>query len=239
MTKTGPTMRTRLALACTLVFVAVALPACKMRTSPDVTGAITPTDVRERHPIVLSEAPHSLELYPGPGGRLSARQQEDLAAFAALYRQEGRSIIVAEAPSNGHHAAAGVRAALARSGLAGGQIQYRTYPAPDYTVAAPIRLSFARLKARVPHECGQWPEDFGVSNPGFSAQNRPYWNLGCATQANLAAQVADPLDLARSRQEGRVDTIRRTAGIEKLRKGEDPSTQYRTEASGINKTLGN
>ena len=70
-------------------------------------------------------------------------------------------------------------------------------------------------------------------------QNRPYWNLGCAYQANLAAQVADPIDLVRARPEDRLDTARRMNAIEKLRKGQDPTTVYKVNATKINSFGGN
>ena len=225
-----------LAIACAL------LPACVSRKA-DVTASV-PTDVRDRHPIVLSESPRSIEIYAG-AGRLDLRQSDDIAAFAAEYRAHGRSQIVAEVPSqdgvrgSGHRGLMAVRDSLARNGVGASSVQVRSYPAPDYTVAAPVRLSFARLQARVPHECGNWPEDLGASNGTFSATNRPYHNLGCAYQTNIAALVADPVDLVRGRTEGRIDTVRRMGAIDKLRAGQDPSTTYRDAATKINSAVGN
>ena len=203
-----------------------------------------PTDIRDRHPIVLSEAPRSIEIF-ADGPNLGSRQRDDLAAFAAEYRQHGRSQIIAEVPSvngrggNGHHGLHAIRQTLARNGVASSVIAVRGYPAPDHSVAAPVRLSFAKLQARVPHACGQWPEDLGASNFRFSASNQSYYNFGCASQHNLAAFVADPLDLERGRPEGRVDTVRRITAIGKLREGTDPSTSYRDGATRINQTVGN
>jgi pilus assembly protein CpaD len=113
------------------------------------------------------------------------------------------------------------------------------YPVDDPFIAAPIRLSFKRLQAKVAGRCGLWPQDLGVSDVGFNARNEPYWNHGCAMQSNVAAQVADPVDLVRGRQEGRVDTIRRMGNIEKLRQAQDPSTEWKAEDTVINKELGN
>ncbi len=217
--------------------VATGLSACTTRTSPFVTSSIGPLEISERHPIVLSDAPRSLELFPGPYG-LDGRQSNDLAIFLAEYREKGRSNLVIEAPGNGHGAST-VRAALSRHGVPAHLVQTRHYAQPHYSVAAPVRLSYAALRARVPHACDKYTHDFGMSNPGFSARNEPFWNLGCASQSNLAAQVADPLDLVRPRQEDRIDTIRRTNAIGKLRQGQDPSTQYRSEASQINRAVGN
>jgi pilus assembly protein CpaD len=241
MTRRDPRSGSRILAFASLALLAV-LPACKHR-SADVTGSV-PTDVRERHPIVLSEAPRSIEIYAN-GPRLDQRQSDDLAAFAADYRTHGRSGLIAEVPSHdgrsyrGHGGLAGIRSALAANGVSSALVEVRSYPAPDYTVAAPIRLSYARLQARVPHECGHWPEDFGASNARFSATNRPYWNFGCAYQTNLAAHMADPLDLERGRVEGRIDTTRRMAAIQKLREGQDPSTSYRDAATRINSNVGN
>ena len=102
----------------------------------------------------------------------------------------------------------------------------------------PIRLTFASLQAGVAHACGQWPTDLGSSDFRFSSSNAPYWNLGCSSQATLAAQVADPIDLVRSRDEGRPDIVKRMGAITKIREGKDPSTQYRQVTPQINSTVG-
>jgi pilus assembly protein CpaD len=107
-------------------------------------------------------------------------------------------------------------------------------------VASPIRLSFRRLQAKVAGKCGLWPQDLGVSDYGFNVRNEPYWNLGCSTQSNFAAQIVDPVDLVRGRAEGRIDTLRRGKDIDNLRQGKDPSTQWRQDDKGkISTTVGN
>ncbi len=75
--------------------------------------------------------------------------------------------------------------------------------------------------------------NFNQSNP-FSAtgqdasymENRPYWNLGCATQRNLAAMVDNPSDLVQPRGESPAYSSRRSVAIDKYRKGENPSGTY-------------
>jgi len=57
--------------------------------------------------------------------------------------------------------------------------------------------------------------------------NLPYWNLGCSMQRNLAAMVEEPADLVQPRGESPAYTARRSVMLEKYRKGEDPTTQYR------------
>jgi pilus assembly protein CpaD len=179
--------------------------------APDrvVTGSTYPFDHRDRHPIELARAPETLDVFVA-GASLDPRQEDDLRAFAAEFRRRGQGPMTAE------------------------RIAVATYPVEDPTLASPIRLSFPRLKARVASRCGLWPQDLGVSTPKANLNNEPYWNLGCATQANIAAQVADPVDLARGRSEGRIDTIRRAANIDKLRQGQDPSTDYKAQSNDIN-----
>lgn len=242
ITQRDPRIARKLRLLGGLALIAVALPAC-MNRKADITASV-PHDYRERHPIVLSESPRTIEIYAS-GRQLDRRQYDDLAAFAAEYRQHGRSQIIAEVPSHsgrggqGHHGLHAVRQALASHGVASSLVSVRGYPAADHTVAAPIRLSFAKLQARVASECGQWPEDLGASSYRFSASNRSHYNFGCATQNNLAVFVADPIDLERGRPEGRIDTVRRMTAIGKLRQGQDPSTVYRETATKINQSVGN
>ncbi len=58
--------------------------------------------------------------------------------------------------------------------------------------SAPLRLSYLQFVA-IPPDCPDWSE-----NIGRDPQNMPYPNMGCATQRNLAAMVANPEDLVAS-----------------------------------------
>jgi pilus assembly protein CpaD len=233
------TLRRASAMAAVLA-AAMMLGACAKRA--DVTGSLAPTDVRERHPIVLRDAPRSLDIFIGrAGGGLDPRQAEDVADFARDYARSGRGGLVAEVPTGtrrelaSHDTLNAIRAILGRSGA---RLSVRTYPVNDPGLASPIRLTFASLQAGLPHSCGQWIDDAGVSNIAMSASNASQWNFGCASQATLAAQVADPIDLVRARNEGRPDFGKRMGAITKLRDGKDPSTQYRQETPQINSTVG-
>ena len=57
-------------------------------------------------------------------------------------------------------------------------------------------------------------------------ENRPYWNLGCAYQRNLAAMVDNPADLVQPRGETPIYAARRTQALDKYRKGEATATVY-------------
>ena len=209
-----------------------------------VTGSTDSRDYRERHPIVLGEGWRTLDLFVTGGGGLDPRQRDDLRAFAAEYRTHGQGAIVARVPSGSrsdagaHYAMSRISDALAEAGLAD-RLSVSPYPVVDPWLAAPIRLSFTRLTATVKSPCGAWPRDLGVSDVRETMKNETYWNLGCATQSNLAAQVADPVDLVRGRTEGRADSIRRGKVIEAVREGKDPSTEYRQQGTKINQAVGN
>lgn len=225
------------------LMLALTLSACAKKS--EITDSIVPSDVRERHPIVLRDAPQSLDVFIGRAGAgLDSRQAEDVAAFAGEYRRRGRGGLVAQVPTGMQREIAArdtlesIRRALARGGVSPGTLSVRTYPVQDPGLASPIRLTFASLQAAVPHDCAQWPDDAGVSSWKSDASNKSLWNFGCANQALLAAQVADPIDLVRSRSEGRADIAKRMNAIGKLREGKDPSTQYRQETPQINSTVG-
>jgi len=229
-------------LGFTLV-AAMLLGACASKG--DLASSGIPSDVRERHPIVLRDAPRSLDVFVGrSGGGLDSRQAEDIADFAREYRRSGKGGLVAQVPTGtrremaAHDTLNGIRSALARGGVSGQALSVRTYPVVDENLASPIRLTFASLQAGLPHDCGQWPTDTGVSNFKEDMSNEPYWNFGCSAQATLAAQVADPIDLVRARSEGRPDIVKRMNAIAKIRDGKDPSTQYRQETPQINSTVG-
>lgn len=232
-------------LIAAVLAIGALLGGCANRTAEPDALAYGPNDVRERHPIVLRDAPRSLDVFVGrSGSTLDARQAEDVASFAREFRRSGKGGLVAEVPTGdrrdraAHDTLNGIRAALSRGGVSPAVLSVRSYPVQDPGLASPIRLTFASLQAGLPHACGQWPTDLGASDFKFSASNAPYWNLGCSSQATLAAQVADPLDLVRSRDEGRSDIVKRMGAIAKIREGQDPSTQYRQQTPQINSTVG-
>lgn len=246
MTGRRPTPSRRpVGLLCACALAALA-SACK--GDPPVTGAIGAADYRARHPIILTDASRSLDIFPTGPGHLDPRQADDVDAFMLEYRRYGRGGMLMEVPRGlpPARAASTERTAglvLQRAGQDG--VGRRDIVASPYAVAAPdlaapIRLSFARMQAKVADACGTWPQDLGGSNFAFDNSNRPVWNLGCSTQAAVAAQVADPVDLVRGRQEGRIDTVRRIRDVGQLRDGKDPSTQWRQDGqTSVKAQVGN
>lgn len=226
----------KLGASALLLVLAVTATAC---SRGQTTGSIKyPDDTRDRHPIVLGTKLKSLDLF-AIGTGIGTRQTEELQGFVLSHRREGRGPIMVQVPQgpgagrDQAHAVAAVRRVLGQGGY-----QMSSYQAHTPEVAAPIRISYYALQASVPHKCDQWPDDLIATTHDVKSQNQTHWNFGCATQANLAAQVEDPLDFARARPEGRIDTAKRMDGIERLRKGRDPSTQYRQQATSINQSVG-
>ncbi|MBB3973287.1 CpaD family pilus assembly protein [Hansschlegelia beijingensis] len=194
-----------------------------------------PQTYAQRHPIVLAEGAARLDLPVGGGRRgLTDRQRDDIRAFAADWRKNGRGPVGMLVPAGGASAGAAdyalpaIRTTLAAAGVPATSIVSQRYPA-DGAGVAPVKLGFVKLKAKVPHPCGLWPEDLGYGGGDLygETQNREYWNFGCAAQQNLAAQVADPEDLARPRTETPVYAARRQTVMEKYRAGTDTTTDYR------------
>ncbi|MBD8906903.1 CpaD family pilus assembly protein [Methylorubrum zatmanii] len=218
------------------ILLAGLLGACRTDRAA-TTGSTYPIDVRTRHPIVLADADRTLDVFPTGVGHLDPRQRADLEAFLVEYRRYGRGLLLVEMPRGVSPALAGpvertgaaIRRLAAEMGVPAGGFRIGDYPIANPALAAPLRLSFQRMQAKVADQCGLWPRDLGASDLRADWSNEPTWNFGCATRANFAAQVADPVDLVRGRPEGRIDTIRRTQDIGQLREGKDPSTQWRQD----------
>jgi pilus assembly protein CpaD len=103
-------------------------------------------------------------------------------------------------------------------------IYVRAYKPAGLTLAS-IKINYAKIVATA-GPCGLWPHDLGTSLDATDTENRPYWNLGCASQRNLAAMVDNPADLVQPRGEAPAYSPRRSVAIDKYRKGENPSGTY-------------
>ena len=190
-----------------------------------------PVDYRQRHPIVVRDGTQTVEIMLGRNrGGLTPDQRADVLAFAQTWRREAGSGVIVEVPQGGptDHAAADsmreIRSIFSAVGVPANAIYVRNYK-PARSSLASIKLNYSKLIAEA-GPCGQWPKDIGPSwNSGY-IENQPYWNLGCASQRNLAAMVENPADLVQPRGETPAWTPRRTVVLEKYRKGENPSGNY-------------
>ena len=224
-----------------LAMLAAPLGACTSRLDRVVNQAQTiPDDYRQRHPIVLTNAAQTLDVFPGgPSGHLDQRQMKDIEAFVKDYKSAGQGAMQVLVPRGAGHGGAvsqttlgAVRQALVHYGMHG-YINAGAYDVTDATLAAPLRLSFTRLTAKLATNCGDWPADLASGSTTQGWANRPYYNLGCATQQTLAAQVDDPRDLVNPRAEDPSDVQMRTRAIGFIRRGIDPSTIWNNQNSHI------
>ena len=205
---------------------------------------VYPTDYRERHPITLKERERTVEIFLGRNrGGLTASQRADVLSFAQLWRRESTSGIIVDVPQGGliGHAAADsmreVHSIFAASGVPSNAVYVRTYK-PSSSALASIKINYSKVVAEA-GPCGLWPHDLGTSFDQTYLENRPYWNLGCAHQRNLAAMVDNPADLVQPRGETPAYSPRRSVAIDHYRKGENPSGVYpdydKAKISGIGK----
>ncbi|MFM9973844.1 MAG: CpaD family pilus assembly protein [Beijerinckiaceae bacterium] len=220
-----------------VLLAAGGLAACN--SNSDVTSSI-PQDYRQRHPIALVQGNQTLDVFTGRASRtLDPRQQDDVRAFGRDYMQNGQGPLIAYLPSGGaqgvNEGLSGIRQALAGGG-ASGRLQIAHYQ-PESGSGAPIRLAYAKLTAEVASRCGYDGEDIVPSRFTENTSNRANNNFGCTYQRNLAAQIADPRDLVRPRQEGPVDVKKLLAGIEKIRKVE-AKNELRPDGVTIKETIG-
>ena len=230
------------AKAAALVIIPLTLAACGKVDRLATTASVIPDTVEQRHPIVLAEAPHMIDIFPG-NGRLDDGDKGRIADFVTLYKERGRGPITVLLPQGGaggkHESSVNViRRALARAGVAG-VIRVGHYTVTDPAVAAAVRLSFTGLKAKVATQCGEWPDDLASASSLHTWQNKQYWNFGCSYQNMLAVQVANPRDIASPQGEATSDVRMRMRAIQKVRQGTDPGTTWKVQNSNIGSVGGN
>lgn len=203
-----------------------ALVICGCNTDqPQIAAAPNvPTDYRLRHPITISEADHSLEIFVGSNrGELSAAQRAEVLAFAQTWKHEATGGVLVNLPvGTGNERAAAeagreVRSILAASGVPADGIVVRGYHPPGRSLAT-IHITYPKISAQA-GPCGLWPQDIGPSFNREYFENQPWWNMGCASQRNLAAMVDNPADLAQPRAETPAYTMRRNAVVDKYQQG--------------------
>lgn len=234
-------VRLRAALLMGLVSLAVA--GCQHDRI--VTGTVPP-DYRDRHPIQINEGIRSVQLFIGSGrSGLTPEQRALVGGFASQWKRYGSGPLSIELPANTANEVSSsntireLKSLLASSGVPGRAVQIRAYQSDQPSNLAPVRLVFPAVRAQVASRCHAGMEDLGP-NPTFeSTQNYSMRNFGCATQHNLAAQVANPEDLVQPRNEAQAYAARRRYVIEKYRQGQDPSSQYQTGNNGRVSNVGN
>jgi pilus assembly protein CpaD len=190
------------------------LSGCATRVQHTHVGAV-PDDYRTNHPIVIAEQDHVLDLPVGKySHKLNLKTGDTIQSFAQNYLKSGSSYLTIMKPTGAGNSPAAasystqVLKKLVHFGVPKGQITITPYDAQGYGDSASIRLIYSAISAST-HECGKWSEDM-LAN---SSDNKNYENFGCATQNNIAQQIANPLDLLSPRGSSPVDAARRATAI--------------------------
>jgi pilus assembly protein CpaD len=212
---------------------------CACQTDQDQIAAVpnVPYDYRMRHPITITEAEHTLQLFIGTNrSALMPQQRAELMAFAQTWKAEATGGVLIDLPTGtvNEQSAAGalreIQSMLAAAGVPPNTMMVRTYPASRYALAT-VKITYPKLTAQA-GPCGIWPEDIGPSFNRDYFENQPPWNYGCATQRNLAAMVVNPADLVQPQAETPPYTMRRTDVMQKYRQGQSTTTQYPNTNAG-------
>lgn len=197
--------------------LAAGLAGCANRDNPS-TGSI-PDDYRTRHPIIVGESERSIDIpVAASDRRLTIGTRDVIKGFAQTYKGSADGVVQIMLPRGSRNGAAidsvrrDIRSALVQGGIPASRLLETRYDAAASGDAAPVRLSFTAITAMA-GPCGAWPEDLVRD----TTQNRNWDNFGCATQANLAAQIENPTDLLGPRAQSPIDAARRGQVIDDYR----------------------
>jgi pilus assembly protein CpaD len=212
---------------------AVALAGCHNTTDTLITTGGIPDDYRHNHPIAVEEMLETMDVPVGQDtSRLSEPMKATVAGFGQKFNDSGASLMAVVAPSGSPNQVAAANIAvqiedvLHIAGVSPGAIEYRVYRAGPEERNAPVRIAFNRIQAHTA-PCGPWPDQITETS-----QNRLMASFGCASQQNLAAMVASPLDLIYPRGLTPADAVRRATVLEKYRKGDAFTSDTSREAGG-------
>lgn len=206
---------------------AISAAGCKHTEPGTRVAGWTLIDPSQRHPILVSKEPTVLPLRVARGSSgLSPRQRAKILDFYASFRatDNGNSRMEIKVPSGAPnevaamHAVQEMRTLLEAEGASQSDIIVEPYFA-EGEPQPPVRLSFLRYVAEAP-DCGTWP-----TNLASDRANLPYPNLGCATQRNFAAQIANASDLVEPRGMSPRSSERRDTVWNKYIKGDITSSK--------------
>ncbi|MFZ2102861.1 MAG: CpaD family pilus assembly lipoprotein [Oricola sp.] len=202
------------------LLLATALSGCgSLGRDPIQVGSV-PEDYRTSHPIVLSEKEHTLDIPIASGAReINLPVRSNIRAFAVEFAEAGTGSLFVMMPSGSpnEHAAKQIQSVIVQALVDGGASRKRIivqhYDAAQHGSSAAVRLSYNAVTAGT-DKCGNWPADMTETT-----ENRHYYDYGCSSQANLAAIIANPVDLMGPRQSSQIDATERAAVIEAYQKG--------------------
>lgn len=203
-----------------ICLVATLLTGCN---SSYVADEVHPrlTDPARRHPIITVAETATLDLFGSRYDKADeARAYVETTRFVRNYRYEGRGPLNIAVPRGAGgqvtRRVQNVRLVAYRNGV----LPERIRVVNQSRGHGGVTLSYDRIAAVGP-TCGDWSEDVTRNK-----QNLPYRNFGCATQRNLAAMTANPLDLMYPANETPRGSETRSADQKNFQQkiGKDPAT---------------
>ncbi len=210
--------------------LAAALSACASQPpAPGSQGELarTPTELWRAN---VESRPEEIQLAIRAQG-LSPAQADALSTLVEAWRTAEGGAVTVQAPVGGpdpravSYSGESARAFLVGRGVPASNIRVVGYEAKG-DPRAPLIVGFLRHTVDVP-TCGRtW------TNIAHSATNEVQPNFGCAVTANMAAQIANPGDLAGPRPLTPADAQRRDVVLDKYRKGELTSSAKDVQAAG-------
>jgi len=177
----------------------------------------------ERFPIAVEPQMQTLRVGFDAAG-LDADSEAYLQQFARDYLRNGSGSLRVSAPRRLPQAANLVADRLVDFGIPRNRIMTGLDDVPN--AADEVKITYIGYQAHV-EPCGDWS-----ANLGYTSANKASPNLGCATQHNLAAMVADPRDLATPKPFAPGDAQRGLTVLDKYRKGEPTPANKTAEQSG-------
>jgi len=191
---------------------------------------MVPQDGAVNHPITVEPSFRSLKL--AYDGRLSSDDVASLSAFVDDYLARGNGAISITAPAgpNTQRTITALGEQLANLGVPRSRILVGTQD----DAASDGRVEFGYISYQANSgACGDWS-----TQAADTADNAPMPNFGCAVQHDIAAQVADPRDLAQSRGLAPSDAARRMQVLNKYELGQSSATIKTKDQSGAVSDVG-
>ena len=161
-------------------------------------------DPAVNHPIQVQPSIRTIRLpFSGNDAGLMPDDAQHFDEFVASYIQHGNGAISIAVPAgrDSPQAIAYFGERLAAAGVPRDRILVGTRDVGD----GKVELGYIAYDATTA-ACGDWSANYGDTD-----SNRVSPNLGCATQHNLAAMVADPRDLVAPQPMGPGDAARRAS----------------------------
>ncbi|MEQ9643133.1 MAG: CpaD family pilus assembly protein [Alphaproteobacteria bacterium] len=184
---------------------------------PENSRLQTYDNARGNHPIELRSRVETTPVTISEKAGITETEQDQLDGFFSDYLAAGGGLlsIVASDKVGGREAAVKraerVASYAMHRGLLPQELDVRVGPTAN---DQPVVLSFQRYSLK-PQDCSRDAYEPNTTN----SRNTLHSRIGCATQANLAAMLANPADLAMRRTETPAD-LRRSLAIQAYRAGE-------------------